>query len=628
MSRDPDVIRRRILQTAVVGATAVVVGAESWRSPDAPVSATAPAVRAPSPAPAPALGLDKFADPLRIPPVRRPRGDGAGLTIRLRPARVRVHSQLPEVPMWTFDGHFPGPTIEVPRGRLVRVTWQNELSGAIPLVAVEVPAGDGDPPKNHPGRDGADPVEALAAIPPWTAVHLHGAHTGGGNDGWAENAVLPGAAQLSEYPNDQRAATLWYHDHAMHLTRYTIMAGLAGFYLIRDPKEEDALGLPSGDYEIPLMLCDRNLDTDASGRPTGRLLNKVVLRRPEPKVTSEFTGPYTMVNGVIWPYLKVKPRAYRFRIANVSNYRTFRLMLLDENGEPAMDAVRLVGTDQGLLGAPVTPADAIPLAAAERADLVIDFSRHRDRRLRLVNVSPGVAPGTPDPDGGVPEPDVMQFRVGGGSPVAFAPPRPSSSSSFRRMTPADVPADAQRRWVVIPPPGASPDQPVNTMWEMEEVDPAQVAVPGPGIIQISLADGQVRTLRRAAQAYEDRTGAVAARGQWETWHFLGLTREVHPMHIHGTAFQVLSRARIDRGGYNDSTGGTTTPLKQVAEEPLPAWEQGWKDVVTVTGGQLVTVAARFDHPGRFVYHCHILEHEMHMMRPFVVMPHEVMMLQH
>ncbi|MBB5784437.1 multicopper oxidase family protein [Nonomuraea jabiensis] len=629
--RDPDLLRRRLLQTATLASAAVVVGAETSRSRD--VTQTTPETTpeygpasAPSRAPGPPLALRKFADPLRVPPVLRPRGDGAQLTVRLRPARVRVHSQLPEVPMWTFDGHFPGPTIEVSKDQLIRVTWKNELSGTIPLVAVEVPPGDAERPKNHPGRDGADPVEALATLPPWAAVHLHGAHTGGGNDGWAENAVLPGAAQLSEYPNSQPATTLWYHDHAMHLTRYTIMAGLAGFYLIRDREEEEALGLPSGTYDIPLMLCDRNLDTDADGRPAGRLLNKVVLRRTEPKVISEFTGPYTMVNGVIWPYLEVKPRAYRFRVANVSNYRTFRLMLLDEDGRPAMDAVRLVGTDQGLLKAPVTATDAIALASAERADLVIDFSGLRGRKVRLVNVPPGGEPGQADPDGDVPEPDVMQFRVGGGFPVAFCTPK--RSSSFRRLTEADVPADAPRRWVVIPPPGAYPGQPVNTLWEMEEAEPASRAATPAGVIQVAMADGHVRTLRRAAQAYADRTGVMAALGQWERWHFLALTREVHPMHIHGTSFQVLSRSRVDRGGYDDSTGGTTTPLKQLGEEPLAAWEQGWKDTVTVTGGQLVTVAARFDHPGRFVYHCHLLEHEMDMMRPFVVMPHHIMMLQH
>ncbi|MEV4015718.1 multicopper oxidase domain-containing protein [Nonomuraea angiospora] len=624
MRRDTDVTRRRILRSAAAGTAVTLVGAGLWRSQSTAVPAVAPTATA-LPV-VPGLGLDKFADPLRIPPVRRPRGNGAELTVRLRRANVRVHGQLPEVPMWTFDGHHPGPTIEVFRDQLIRVRWQNELSGAIPVVAVEVPAGDGDPPKNHPGRDGADPVKHLAAVPPWAAVHLHGAHTGGGNDGWAENAVMPGAAQLSEYPNAQPAATLWYHDHAMHLTRYTIMAGLAGFYLVRD-REEEALGLPSGDYDIPLMLCDRNLDTDDDGRLAGRLLNKVVLRRAEPKVTGEFTGPYTMVNGVIWPYLNVKPRSYRFRIANVSNYRTFRLMLLDENGEPVMDAVRLIGVDQGLLGAPAPLPDPLPLAPAERADLLIDFSRLRGRKPRLVNVSLGADPGKADPAGGVPEPDVMQFRVSGGSAVAAAMPK-RLSPSFHRVTTADVPADVPRRWVVIPPPGAYPGQPVNVLWEMEEVKPAQVTVPGPGIIQIAQGDGQVRTLRRTAQSYEDRTGVVAARGQWERWHFLALTREVHPMHIHATGFQVLSRVRVDRSGYNDGTGGTTTPLRQVGEDPLPAWEQGWKDIITVTGGQLVTVAARFDHPGRFVYHCHLLEHEMHMMRPFVVLPPEVMMLQH
>jgi FtsP/CotA-like multicopper oxidase with cupredoxin domain len=513
------------------------------------------------------------------------------------------------VPMWTFDGHFPGPTIEVFRDQLVRVAWQNELSGAFPVVAVEVPPNSDDPPKNHPGRDGAAPLAQVTALPPWAAVHLHGAHTGGGNDGWAENAVLPGRAQLSEYPNAQRGATLWYHDHAMHLTRYTIMAGLAGLYVIRD-REEAALRLPSGAYEIPLMLCDRNLDTGADERLTGRLLYKVTLRRSSPKVTDDFTGPYTMVNGVIWPHLEVEPRSYRFRIVNASNARVFQLVLRDEGGKPVKDAVQLIGTDQGLLEAPAA-LETLTLAPAERADILVDFSRLRGTKPRLVNNSPDAS-----------EPDVMQFRVGGGAPVAYSPPR-KLSPSFRRVEEAAT----TRRWIVIPPPGTYEEEhSINLMWEMEEDDSA--TVPGRGIIQVQQLDGKVRTLRRVAGPYTDKTSFMVTQGTWETWTFIALTRPMHPMHIHATGFQVLRRAQIDKSGFTDAVGGTSTPLKQLSAEDLAPWERGWKDVISVTGGEMVTVAARFDHPGRFVYHCHILEHETHMMRPFVVMPHEVMMLQH
>ncbi|MGH3602552.1 MAG: multicopper oxidase domain-containing protein [Pseudonocardiaceae bacterium] len=166
--------------------------------------------------------LTKFRDPLQIPPVLRP-SPMQLLTIRMRTTQVRLHSELPATRVWAYNGSFPGPTIEVRRGERLRVIWQNEITGGYPVTAVEV--------RNRtsgPGRDGVAPLPDVAALPSRTVVHLHGARTGGGNDGWPENAVLPGNAQLSEYPNDQRATALWYHDHAKAITSLNVMTGLAG----------------------------------------------------------------------------------------------------------------------------------------------------------------------------------------------------------------------------------------------------------------------------------------------------------------------------------------------------------------------------------------------------------------
>lgn len=168
------------------------------------------------------MRLTKFRDPFRIPPVLRP-SPMQLLTIRMRAEQVRLHSELPETRVWTYNGLFPGPTIEVRRAERLQVIWQNEITGDYPVEAVELlNATPG------PGRDGAQPLPDVAALPPWTVVNLHGARTGGGNDGWPENAVLPGNAQLSEYPNDQQATALWYHDHAMAITALNVMTGLAG----------------------------------------------------------------------------------------------------------------------------------------------------------------------------------------------------------------------------------------------------------------------------------------------------------------------------------------------------------------------------------------------------------------
>jgi o-aminophenol oxidase len=172
-------------------------------------------------------GLTKFLDPLHIPPViavptRKPH---ELQKITMSPVRVKLNSQLSTTCMWGYNGSFPGPTIEVRSGQSIQVIWENAITGAFPVSAVDVLLENATA---GPGRGGAKPRADVAALPPWTAVHLHGAHTNALNDGWTENAVLPGSLQRSEYPNEQRATTLWYHDHAMGITSLNVMAGLDG----------------------------------------------------------------------------------------------------------------------------------------------------------------------------------------------------------------------------------------------------------------------------------------------------------------------------------------------------------------------------------------------------------------
>ncbi len=284
--------------------------------------------------------LAPFADRLPVPPVLR--GRGGRLTVSMRTASVRLHRDLPATRLWTYEGGHLGPTIEARSGQRLRIAWENDLTGAFPLAAVRVPFAfeEGQPLMwDRPGREGADPRGDVAALPPWTAVHLHGAVTGGGNDGWAENAVLPGHAQLSEYPNQQAATGLWYHDHAMHITHLNVMSGLAaGAYLIRDA-EEDGLDLPAGERELPLVLFDRNLDLDAEGRFTGDLLYKGVVVADDPyELVRPFTGPFTLVNGRIWPYAEVAGGWYRLRRYTIRHHRP-------ELGEVDLDFV-LHGADQ------------------------------------------------------------------------------------------------------------------------------------------------------------------------------------------------------------------------------------------------------------------------------------------
>jgi o-aminophenol oxidase len=572
--------------------------------------------------------LTKFRDPLQIPPVVRAR-PGRPLTIRMRNAKVRLHSELPLTPVWTYEGTFPGPTIEVRRGERIRVMWRNELTGPLPFPAVEVPL----PSALLPGSQGVPPRADVAKIPPWTVVHLHGAVTGGGNDGWTENGVSPGDAQLSEYPNDQPSGTFWYHDHAMAITRWNVYAGLAGMYLIRDG-EEDALNLPGGAREVPLVLCDRNLEVGPGGELTGQLLYKVGLAPPPATLSLPFQGPYTLVNGTIWPHLKVSRRWYRFRLLNASNARVYQLELRAGDGTTLSGAMRQIGTDSGLLPEPVA-LNRLILTPGERADVLIDFAPFGGQSITMVNtMTPPPEPGTTTPN-----PDVMQFRVKQAPAIDSCTLPRQLSPSYVRLDHGAAP-DHGHRWLVLTPPG--PGHP--GMWEMVRVDPATVTLPSEGIIQVKQGNDTI-TLRRVARHMHDAINFVIARESWEQWSILHIggpaggppgqppggpppgppTGPPHPMHIHLVRFQTLVRERCDTAGFDRVLGGTRTPIVLTGTDSLEPNETGWKDVVPVPPDSLVRVLGQFGGAtGKFMYHCHTLEHEDElMMRPFVVLPAEV-----
>lgn len=602
-------------------------------------------------------GLTKFVDPLRIPPLLCPHPGEyeAHVTVEMCATELKLHSELPPTPLWTYAGHFPGPTIEVRRGQRLQVDWVNRINGRYPVVAVELdrpvtpPEGPFPQVGNTPGREEGQPRPEIADLPPWNVVHLHGARTGGGNDGLPENAVLPGDSQLAEYPNDQPATALWYHDHAMDITRYTVTSGLVGMYLIRDA-EEDRLRLPRGEHEVPLIICDRNLDTDSEGRFTGQLLYKTVALTGFPlpegsRAPLQFFGPYTLVNGVIWPHFEVDARWYRFRILNASSSRFYRLSLLDANNNPVRGAITQIGTDSGLLPRPVRLDGELILAPAERADILIDFSAFRGQRLRLVNtgagqvnVQPPIVPGQTDPASGLVEPDVMQFRV---RPRRvhddFVLPG-TLSPSFVPITHDSLPHDHKHRWLVIAPPG--PLSPHPGLWEMAEVkDPSTVTIPSDGIIQVREPGHKEITLRRVASHYDHTVSFFVEHGAWEQWKFLNiggpsLGGQAHPMHIHLIGFQALSRDLYDTSTFIPlvpglpGAGGTAAPITFTGPGVLDPNEQGWKDTIRVGRGEVVSVAGQFvGGNGRFVYHCHFLDHEDEgMMRPFNVRPAEVLKL--
>jgi spore coat protein A len=495
--------------------------------------------------------LTPFVDALPLPPRLLAREHEGRLTVRMRAGSHRFHRDLPESRVWGYDRGVPGPTIEAERGDPVRVEWINELEGTLPVAVTLAPAetrADGVPVQCLPGLSGGSPDPDAASLPGFTVVHLHGGLTAAPYDGWAENIFAPGQHAVSDYSMDQRAALLWYHDHVMGVTRFTVYAGLAGLWIVRDERERD-LDLPEGPpFEVPLLLQDRNFGEDADGQLTGDLVHKT-----DPG-TMEAFAPFTTVNGKVWPSLDVQPASYRLRVINGSNARTFRLVLL-RDGHPDLNRITQIGTDGGLLRAPAeVPAEGLVLAPAERADLLVDFSDLQPgSELTFLNTASAPFAGTPFPadrageaadlDGLLPYPDVMRFRVVPGPSMRRQAP-PQLASDFTPPSAADL-ADAVHRAVALVEQELDEAPNMLTMRELAAVagdDSTELL-----ITVVDEADGGDRTIARfrtLACHFEDTVTFFPILDQYEVWQFINLTGDTHPMHIHLHPFQVLARIRL------------------------------------------------------------------------------------
>jgi FtsP/CotA-like multicopper oxidase with cupredoxin domain len=584
--------------------------------------------------------LRPFVDPLPAPPRLLAREHDGRLSVRMRAASHRFHRDLPASRVWTYEGTIPGPTIEAERGLAVRVEWRNELEGTLPVAVTLAPTETDDrgvPVQCLPGLSGGERDANAASLPGFTVVHLHGGVTAAPYDGWAENVFAPGQDSVSDYTMDQRPALLWYHDHVMGVTQFTVYAGLAGLWIVRD-EHERGLKLPEGPpFEVPLLLQDRNFGVDGEGRLTGELVHKT-----DPG-TMEAFAPFTIVNGKVWPVLDVQPTSYRLRVLNGSNARTFRLVLLSD-GEPALDRISQIGTDGGLLRAPVAvPAQGLVLAPAERADLLADFSDLAPESvLTLVNTASapfdgaGFAPErareAANFDGLLPYPDVLRFRVAEGPSTRRAPPRDLASD----FAPPDAGAlaGAVRRAVALVEQELQDAPNMLTLRELAEVAGEE---PGGPLITLSVpaAHGEEKVTRFRAVAchFEDTVTFFPTLDEWEVWQFINLSGDTHPMHIHLGSFQPLARHPITVAIPEDGVGDCEiTALVRRERDPddelehvLDANERGLKDTVRVNPKEIVELAVRFEKfSGRYMYHCHILEHEdRDMMRPIVVMPVEL-----
>jgi spore coat protein A len=306
------------------------------------------------------LELTPFVDALPLPSRAEPIAPHK-LRIAMREVHAKVHRDLPPTRFWVYtdsvssveNGPAIAPLIEAHAQQPLDIEWVNQLPHQhfLPI----------DHSLHGCGRDVPD-VRAI--------VHVHGASVPSKDDGHPDDWFVPGQSLACHYPLEQDSAGLWFHDHAMGLNRLNVYAGLFGMFLLRD-KHEASLNLPSGKYELPLVLYDRNFTAD------GQLFYPTS-GDPEHPWVSEFAGDAILINGKVRPYLEVEPRLYRFRLVNAANSRFFRLAL--SNQQP----FHQIGSDQGLLTAPVELTN-LTFAPGERLDLLIDFSHAAGQTIHLRN---------------------------------------------------------------------------------------------------------------------------------------------------------------------------------------------------------------------------------------------------
>ena len=494
--------------------------------------------------------LARYVDPLPIPAVLKRSGlrpspvNGTRIPyyrVPMRQFQARVHRDVPRTTLWGYAGAFPGPTFDVRSQQPVLVEWVNELPRQHLLpIDYTLHGAEKDQPEVR------------------TVVHLHGGRTPADSDGYPEDWFEPGKSATCYYPNGQEAAALFYHDHAMGITRLNAVAGLGGLYLVRDELEE-SLRLPRGAHEIPLVLCDRSFREDGQ-------IHYPVSGRPGSPWVSEYYGSAILVNGRAFPYLEVEPRKYRFRLLNASNGSFYRLSIAAADSVTAAAVEWLqIGSEQGFLEAPASIATLI-LGPGERADLVVDFARYAGQQL-FMRTDVAV---------------FMQFRV----------------SSSKTADDSQVPARIQ------PAFRASAGAATRTR-------------------ELTIADYQDRLGRSSVMLlngahWHDPVTETPTLGSTEIWSFINLTDDSHPLHLHMVRFQLLDRRPFDLSVYQ-------LTRKVVFTGPpvaLPPGELGWKDTVRVDPMTVTRIIVKFEgFAGRYVWHCHMLEHEDNeMMRPYIVVP--------
>jgi FtsP/CotA-like multicopper oxidase with cupredoxin domain len=667
------------------------------------------------PAPVPGGTLDpttitKYVEPLTIPPAM-PKAGVVGRDIDYYEIAARPFQQQilpPGLPKTTVFGygavqdpstfHYPAFTIEADVNEPVRVKWVNDLKDATGkfrshLFPIDQTLHWANPPQDCiDGTHRSDcrgksqqPYQGPVPI----ITHLHGAHVKPDSDGYPEAWYLPDArniprgfarqgshfgqidgvpvesgAAVFQYSNDQRATTLWYHDHVLGMTRVNVYSGLAGFYLLRGgsldvklteallPKPAPKAGDPAGTkyFEIPLIFQDKAFNKNGSlffpsnraffertadgvplnPPPTVPFLDIPFIPDPafggpsdiSPIWNPEFFGNTMVVNGKTWPKLNVEQRRYRFRLLNGDDTRVLFLKIVkgDPTVRPGVSKVPFwqIGADGGFLPAPVK-LEQLLIAPAERVDVIVDFTNvAAGTELYLINEGPDepFGGGAPGVDFAMAHPgttgQVMKFIVGPRTSFdASLPPALLPLPNLAKLGPATKvrtvslnEAESATVFVVTDANGSIIFDPTNPD-----------AVPhAPAEALLGTATVKNGVITPTPREWMDPITEKPALNSTEIWEIYDFTEDAHPIHIHQVQFEVINRQDI---AIDESTG--TATLVPGTITPPEAGETGTKDTVLVYPGRMTRVKAHFDIPGLYVWHCHIISHEDNeMMRPYCV----------
>jgi spore coat protein A len=539
------------------------------------------AVQTPVALAAPGGRLTKYLEPLPLP--------GAGIVVATssasnmysftqRQISRQLHPDLPPTPLWAYDdgsglagqaGSF-GMAVVAQSGTSLTVEYTHDL------------------PETYPAWLPVDTRLTPLGNKVRLMTHLHGGFVAADSDGnpaVTPNGFGPGETQSVFYTNQQPqmpASLLWFHDHGLGTTRLNVFAGLAAAYILRDENDTGAepnpIGIPGGAYEIPLVVQDRQFNPDGTFLyPTSGIAGATWI--------GEYFGDTMLVNGKVWPFLQIEPRMYRLRVLNGCNAR---ILNLDIGGASFWQ----IGAEGGMFDIPV-PVKQLVLAPAERADVLVDFTRFAGQTLVVKNHKPPKPVTTPAPN----LEQVMQIRVG----TTVSHPGPTSiPSTLRGGRRADLSAPVATRFITL-----------------NEID----------------IDDPTWFLNLNGVHFGEDTTEAPKVGTVEDWVFVNLTGDTHPMHLHLVTFQVIGRTPFDVEAYEEAyeapngvPGGIDpTPFATGPMLPPDPEERGFKDTAKANPGYFTTIRAKFDlptgvaAPQDYVYHCHIVEHEDNdMMRPFRV----------